>query len=227
MATAVRNNSSVTPAHGPCRASQRTVYYRDRSRARFMTFQTFDQAYLDQLIQGTPEVERHFTEYFGDLLAIKLRARVRSPQLREDILQETFLRFFAFIRKNKGLDHPERLGAFINTVCTNVVMEHFRAESRTGELPEHMSDPPDNTVDNESRLVTEERKQQIRRILEGMPEKDRSLLRKVFLEEKDKDEVCRELNVDRDYLRVLLHRAKARFREGLAKTKAAATALMT
>jgi RNA polymerase sigma-70 factor (ECF subfamily) len=32
------------------------------------------------------------------------------------------------------------------------------------------------------------------------------------LEEKDKDEVCRQFGVDRDYLRVLLHRAKDKFR---------------
>jgi RNA polymerase sigma-70 factor (ECF subfamily) len=38
-------------------------------------------------------------------------------------------------------------------------------------------------------------------------------LRWLFFEERDKDEICRELNVDRGYLRVLLHRAKVRFRE--------------
>jgi RNA polymerase sigma-70 factor (ECF subfamily) len=37
-------------------------------------------------------------------------------------------------------------------------------------------------------------------------------LRAVFLDERDKDEICTELGVDRDYLRVLLHRAKASFR---------------
>jgi RNA polymerase sigma-70 factor (ECF subfamily) len=37
-------------------------------------------------------------------------------------------------------------------------------------------------------------------------------LQAVFLEERDKDEVCTELGVDRDYLRVLLHRAKGSFR---------------
>jgi RNA polymerase sigma-70 factor (ECF subfamily) len=42
-------------------------------------------------------------------------------------------------------------------------------------------------------------------------------LRAVFLEERDKDEVCTELGVDRDYLRVLLHRAKASFRAVYSK----------
>jgi hypothetical protein len=41
-----------------------------------------------------------------------------------------------------------------------------------------------------------------------------------IFEGRDKDEVCRELNVDRGYLRVLLHRAKARFRTGFMKGEA-------
>lgn len=191
-----------------------------------MDLQSFDREYVDQLVGGNPDVERHFTNYFGDLLYIKLRSRVRSPQLREDIAQETFLRVLSFLRRNRGLDHPERLGAFVNTVCSNIVLEQFRAEGRSPELPDHLADPPDKAASNESRLVTEERKQQVRRILESLPEKDRDLLRKVFLEEEDKDVVCREMNVDRDYLRVLLHRAKARFRLSFLKTKAAGFAML-
>jgi RNA polymerase sigma-70 factor (ECF subfamily) len=34
----------------------------------------------------------------------------------------------------------------------------------------------------------------------------------VFLEERNKDEVCRDFGVDREYLRVLLHRAKQAFK---------------
>ena len=39
------------------------------------------------------------------------------------------------------------------------------------------------------------------------------MLRWLFFDERDKDGICRELNVDRNYLRVLVHRAKMRFRE--------------
>jgi RNA polymerase sigma-70 factor (ECF subfamily) len=52
----------------------------------------------------------------------------------------------------------------------------------------------------------------VREILEQLSERDRRLLREVFLEERDKDEVCRDFGVDRDYLRVLLHRAKQSFK---------------
>jgi RNA polymerase sigma-70 factor, ECF subfamily len=61
----------------------------------------------------------------------------------------------------------------------------------------------------------------IREILEELSEKDRRLLREVFLEERDKDEVCRDFGVDRDYLRVLLHRAKQSFKSLYLKNMAA------
>ncbi len=51
-----------------------------------------------------------------------------------------------------------------------------------------------------------------------MAEKDQQILRAVFLEEVDKTEICKRFNVDRDYLRVLVHRAKIRFREAMEKS---------
>ena len=45
-----------------------------------------------------------------------------------------------------------------------------------------------------------------------MPLRDRALLKAVFLDERDRDEVCTEFGVDREYLRVLLFRAKQEFK---------------
>ena len=54
-------------------------------------------------------------------------------------------------------------------------------------------------------------------MLDKLSETDRAVLRKVFLEDRDKDEICHELGIDRDYLRVRVHRALARFRSALEK----------
>jgi RNA polymerase sigma-70 factor, ECF subfamily len=39
----------------------------------------------------------------------------------------------------------------------------------------------------------------------------------VFLDERDRDDVCREFGVEREYLRVLLHRAKQEFKVEFVK----------
>ena len=73
-------------------------------------------------------------------------------------------------------------------------------------------DIPDKVLDLEGMLVTKQSAERVRRILDGMPKRDRDLLRAIFLEEREKDSVCRELGVDREYLRVLVYRAKDKFK---------------
>ena len=44
----------------------------------------FDGAYIQRLIAEDPETESHFSRYFGQLLTLKLRSRVRSSAQVED-----------------------------------------------------------------------------------------------------------------------------------------------
>jgi RNA polymerase sigma-70 factor (ECF subfamily) len=178
--------------------------------------QTFDSGYVQRLAQSDPATERDFTAYFGELLAIKLRSRLRSPDLIQDVTQETFLRVLKTLRQN-GVANPEALGSFVNSVCNNVLFELYRQQSRITEEPEERisGEPP---VDHE--LVSAEERREVRAVVDELPEKDRMILRWLFFEEREKEEVCRTLGVDREYLRVLLHRAKNRFRVDWVKRSA-------
>jgi RNA polymerase sigma-70 factor (ECF subfamily) len=173
----------------------------------------FDGEYVARLVSEDPEVERHFTRYFGDLLSLKLRSKLRSPALVEDAKQETFVRVLTTLKKKRGLATPESLGAFVNSVANNVVFELYRSGSRVTALPEEHDEPDVRQVGAETNLMAHEERLKVREALADLPQKEKDLLRWVFFEGRDKDEVCRELNVDRNYLRVLLHRAKNRFRD--------------
>ena len=186
-----------------------------------MEFSSFNEDYIRRLSAGDAEVEQHFTSYFATLLAIKLRTRLRSWQLVEDVRQETFLRVIRTIRTEGGIQHPERLGAFVNSVCNNVLLETFRAVGKHGQAPEDPPEQPDPTVDLEGEMVSRERKIVVERILKELPRKDRDILRMIFLEEREKSEICKQMKVSGEYLRVLLHRAKSRFRVEAQKTGAA------
>ena len=179
-----------------------------------MQFFTFDNAYLERLRSGEFQTVEHFVSYFSQLIQLKLRARLRSPEMIEDIRQETFVRFFAALRSQAGLRHADRLGAFVNSVCNNILLEHYRSSSRD-TLPADGDDSaeiPDSRVDILGGIMTRETADTVRKVLDGLSERDRRLLKEVFLEERDKDEVCRDFGVDRNYLRVLLHRAKQTFK---------------
>lgn len=172
----------------------------------------FDTEYVERLRAGDPATEAHFVAYFNQLLRILLRARMLPPDKVEDVTQETFRRVLVAVRSEGAIRQPERFGAFVNSICKNALHERERAGKRTDPLDDAHYDLPDRTPDAHATLVTQESREQVRRILAGLPAKDRDLLRELFFLEKDKDEICRERNVDREYLRVLLHRAKTRFR---------------
>lgn len=186
-----------------------------------MQLQSFDESYVERLSAGDFRTQEHFVAYFSELIQLKLHSRLHSPQAIEDVRQETFTRVFAALRSGK-IRQPERLGAFVNSMCNNVLLEHYRSSSRDSSLEdEEQQDFPAVTVDVLGAMAAKQMGEKIREILEEMPEKDRRVLREVFLEERDKDEVCRDFGVDRDYLRVLLHRAKQSFKSLYLKNMAA------
>jgi RNA polymerase sigma-70 factor (ECF subfamily) len=177
----------------------------------------FNEDYIRRLAEGDPEVQRHFVNHFSTLLRIKLRTKLRSSQVIEDIRQETFLRVLQSLKKEKGLHSPERLGGFVNSVCNNVILESFRSSIRHRQMPDDVPELIDDSADPTLGALQEERATIVRRILSELPEKDREILRLVFLEEHPKDGICKDMNVNPEYLRVLVHRAKARFRQALTQ----------
>ena len=177
-----------------------------------MQLQSFDQSYVERLQAGDFRTQEHFVAYFSELIQLKLRSRLSSPQAIEDVRQETFSRVFAALRDDK-IRQPDRLGAFVNSMCNNVLLEHYRANSRDDSLDDDQErDFPAANVDVLGAIANRQMAEKIREILEEMPERDRRLLREVFLEERDKDAVCKDFGVDREYLRVLLYRAKQSFK---------------
>ncbi len=177
-----------------------------------MDLYAFDEDYVRRLRDGDRWTEEHFLSYFQPLLLIKLRGRVRSTQAIDDIRQEVFVRLFRALRTTDGLRDGRKLGAFVNSICNNVLFESFRSGGRTEALGDDQLDTADPSVTAEDALVSAEVRERVRRVLDDLPPKDAAILRAIFLEERDKDEICRAFGVDRDYLRVVVHRAKEKFR---------------
>jgi RNA polymerase sigma-70 factor (ECF subfamily) len=178
-----------------------------------LQFTAFDSAYLERLQGGDAATEQHFAAYFGELIWLKLRSRLSTREAIEDVRQETFVRVLTMVRGNQIRD-AERLGGLVNSVCNNVLLEYYRARGKTGssleEAPEHSFISEE--ASSLGQLEVREAQQIVRNILGDLPERERQLLRSVLLEQRDKDEVCAELGLSREYLRVLVHRAKRSFK---------------
>jgi RNA polymerase sigma-70 factor, ECF subfamily len=178
-----------------------------------LEFFAFDASYVEKLRAGDAHIEGHFVNYFSELIRLKLRSRLNSKEAIEDVRQETFMRVLTLLRGKGGLRQPDRLGPFVNSVCNHVLFEHYRSQKRTEAT---IDDEVEATIAGRepsalSLLEAKDTERVVRQILNQLPERDRRLLQ-LLLEERNKDEVCAEFGITREYLRVLLHRAKQSFK---------------
>ena len=183
------------------------------TREQGLEFFAFDASYVEKLRVGDAHIEGHFVNYFSELIRLKLRSRLNSKEAIEDVRQETFMRVLTLLRGKGGLRQPDRLGPFVNSVCNHVLFEHYRSQKRTEAT---IDDEVEATIAGRepsalSLLEAKDTERVVRQILNQLPERDRRLLQ-LLLEERNKDEVCAEFGITREYLRVLLHRAKQSFK---------------
>jgi RNA polymerase sigma-70 factor (ECF subfamily) len=175
----------------------------------------FDDDYVRRLRDGDRETAEHFYAYFRDLLYAKLRRRLRSTQAIDEVRQEVFTRVLERLDK---LQDARKLGAFVNSTCHNVLMEFYRQDSRAVALDDQ-SEVTDNATDLEATYDAVRNSARVRRILATLDEREQAILQAVFIDEGSKEELCERFGVDRQYLRVLLHRAKAKFRVAYLRRK--------
>lgn len=176
-------------------------------------FFTFDDEYVRRLRERERETVDHFIAYFQPLLLTKLRKHLGTHADVEDALQDVFIRVFDSLHTVRD---GRKLGAWVNGICDNVIHEKLRNPRRMVPLDENLHDLPVPIDDIVRVLENKETVATVRQVLDELEKehpKDARLLREFFLEERDKDEICRRLGVDRKYFRVLLHRAILRFAE--------------
>jgi RNA polymerase sigma-70 factor (ECF subfamily) len=183
---------------------------------RFST--EFGCSYVVNLKSRDPQTEAHFAAYFSRYLESKLRGQLRSRDLADDIRQETLVRVLEAVYTKKDLKHPERFGAFVNSVCNNVLLEHWRRKKTAGETLE-VTEQIDSRRDPESTAQLSQDITQLRKVLLKLHKRDRDLLRMIYWEECDRHEVSRITQTSADHVRVMLHRAKRALRRYLDRSR--------
>ena len=144
----------------------------------------------------------------------KLRTKVRYHVGRfcpdaEDLVQETLVRFLRLAAEER-IRNPASLGAFLNGVCNNVILEYRRRLWR--EEPYEPESPQDQPA-TESDPALMETRQAVDAALAELSDRDHILLRSFYLEGKTKEEICSALSTTDATFRVALFRAKERFRK--------------
>ena len=147
----------------------------------------------------------------------QLRPRVRFKVCYEvgflcpdvdDIVQETLSRFFV-AAKDEKVRNPDAPGAFLNGICRNVISEYRRRAFRDEPMPETVPEPAARGLQDVDLF---EIRDAIASGMEQLSPRDRRILRAYYLEEKSKEEILKATGMTDENFRVVLCRAKERFR---------------
>jgi RNA polymerase sigma-70 factor, ECF subfamily len=153
-----------------------------------------------------------YRDYPG-LRALILR-RVRDPDVAADILQDAAVTTLEKLRRGE-IAHPENLGGYLYRVALNHLRNHHRKD-RTAlssadaldELPAPANDPEWEHVGRPQWASA------ARRMLEELPvARDREVLVRFYLEDEDRETICRELGLSEEHFNRVIFRARNRFRE--------------
>lgn len=179
-----------------------------------MDFFPFDDDYVRRLREGDRETEAHFKKYFDVLLRIKLSGRLRSRSDVDDAMQDVYLRVINSLRSEGGGVHDgHKFGAYVLGICNHRIQELGRKHHDDADIDEEVI-PAEET--QFAHLVDEERKKRVREMLgwlEGENKREASIIRDLFIDEREKDQICRKWGITRENLRLVVHRALKKFRE--------------
>jgi RNA polymerase sigma-70 factor (ECF subfamily) len=174
------------------------------------------------VLEGGGSAESELVERYSRGLRFLLIRKSGDEERARDLLQETFLVAFRKLRE-KPLDQPERLAGYLRGIAENVARSGGRKRNRE-PLPmdgEAVAAIPDEDVRAFQSISSEQTRAAVRELLDSMPvERDRELLRRYYIYDQDKPEICRTLRLDSLHFNRVLHRAKGRFRKILEESGA-------
>jgi RNA polymerase sigma factor (sigma-70 family) len=151
-----------------------------------------------------------YTKYSAKVYYLALRES-RSPQDAEDVRAETFLRVIQAVRGNQ-VRSAEALSGFILGVSRNVLRELYVRRRQAGD---DISSAAANliTASHEHFFLDREVRLAIKRTIQRLKSRERTILYLCFYEELSTEEIARRMSIAPDRVRLVKSRALKRFRE--------------
>ncbi len=149
---------------------------------------------------------------FGPPLLRYLRHRVRSEDIAEDLVQETFLKVY---RNLWQYDPRRRFTPWLYTIATRVAANYTRRQ-RPGVLPDGI-DVPDREQDRPDAIAarTEQREGLWATARSVLPDSQFTVLWMRYAEDLPISDVCRIVGKSNAHVRVLLYRARRKLMQAV------------
>jgi len=190
----------------------------ERERAEHRDVESEEARIATDLVRrigrGERVAEEEMVERYSRGLLYLLRRLSGDPHLAEDLHQETFRIVLERLRE-RGLDEPARLSAFLRRTARYVFLGQHRKRKRhrTEPDPERLERAVDTRPSPHHRAVTDQEARSVRELIARLgTERDRQILYRFYVAEHEKEEICSDLDLDPLHFNRVLYRAKQRFR---------------
>jgi len=146
-------------------------------------------------------------------LRLLLRRRAGDADVAADLLNTAVSKAWENWQAGR-LSHPEQIAGYVYQVALNLLRNHRRS---TFERPEKRASPDAlNSIastDTEDAWTTARLAREVRRIVESMPiERDRLIVKRFYLDEEEKQSICRDMALDPLLFDKIVFRARDRLR---------------
>jgi RNA polymerase sigma-70 factor (ECF subfamily) len=172
---------------------------------------------LAQLRAGDDAAFEMVVQRYGGRMLATARRFLNNEHDAQDAVQEAFASAFRALDKFKG---DAMLSTWLHRIVVNAALVQLRSKRRRGEQPiekllprfdqhgEWIDDQVACTDATETILERRDSREMVRRCIERLPDKYRSVLQLRDIEELDIDEAALSLSVTANTVKVRLHRAR-------------------
>lgn len=170
---------------------------------------------------GDVGAESAMIERYSKGLRYLLTRRIGDEERARDLLQDTFYIAITKLRET-DIENPERLAGYLRGIAVRVAQNAGRRKQRDPypmdvaaiqSIPDHEPRQFEHVARNQTLAA-------VHKLLDSMPVKrDREILRRLYVHDQDKQEICDALGLESLHFNRVLFRAKKRFRKLLERSR--------
>lgn len=165
------------------------------------------------IAKGDTSAEHEFVRRYqrGVTALVRRHCRPNEPDV-PDLVQDVLTAVLARLRAG-ALRDGDALAGYLQTSVVRITTAEYRKRAQRHSLQTQIepAEPPNDSITQLDRVRQD---RLVRQLLAQLPNpRDREVLRRFYINEDDKEEVCAALGIDADHFRRVLFRARQRMKE--------------
>lgn len=157
----------------------------------------------------------------NDVLPLKnilyrLALRITSnKEEAEDIVQDTLIKLWS---QRQALEEVKSIEAYALTICRNLSLDHLKKqENRNFSLENDFQEKPNNASNPYNSILNRDRIDLVKKLMDDLPEKQRSCIQLRDFEGKSYNEIATILNISENQVKTNIYRARQTIKTKFSK----------